>query len=479
MGRVYLAFTPAGRPVALKVLRPELGDDPEFRARFRQEVAAAQRVSGLFTAQVLDADPDGSPPWLVTAYVPGHSLSQAVATSGPLPERSVLLLMAGVAEALQAIHAAMLVHRDLKPSNVLLAADGPRVIDFGIARAVQAPGLTQTGFRMGTPQFMSPEQFQGGPVTPAADIFALGALTAYAATGRLPFGGGDEAVAMYRVVHAQPDLDGCRGPMLDLISRCLAKDPSARPAPGQVIERCQACLPGGTLEFSESWLPSAITAGLPAGAPPPALPPTVRAYPPTRRAEPTGMQADPSGPAAVGPQEYRRRRRSPVVLGAWIAAVALAGYGVATLAGYGRHGPSSPAADQCLLGTWTVPALNDPQVPGGRVTFSGSKPTEKFLAHGDLDFDYAGTIATIQVDGTTWTYVYTGSFTARYATRDGDLLVSDVSGQGSYTILLNGSQYGTKPLQAPWVAAPVSYTCSAGTLQVTAPGQPMQQLTRS
>src|SRR5215469_1282951 len=174
MGHVYLAFTPGGRPVALKILRPELGDDPEFRARFRLEVAAARRVNGLFTAQVLDADPDGSPPWLVTAYVAGQSLAQAVAAHGPLPEHSVLLLAAGVAEALQGIHAAGLVHRDLKPSNVLLAADGPRVIDFGIALAAEGPALTRAGLRMGSPQFMAPEQVRGGSVTAAADMFALG-----------------------------------------------------------------------------------------------------------------------------------------------------------------------------------------------------------------------------------------------------------------------------------------------------------------
>ena len=138
MGVVYLAFTPGGRPVALKVVRPEFGDDPDFRSRFRQEIAAAQRVHGLYTAQLLDGDPDGSPPWLVTAYVAGPSLAQAVSGHGRLPEQSVFLLVAGVAEALGAIHAAGLVHRDLKPSNVLLAADGPRVIDFGISRAVEA-----------------------------------------------------------------------------------------------------------------------------------------------------------------------------------------------------------------------------------------------------------------------------------------------------------------------------------------------------
>ena len=194
--------------MALKVVRPDLGDDAEFRARFRQEVEAARRVHGLYTAQVVDADPHGSPPWLVAAYVAGPSLAQAVAARGPLPEATVLLLVAGVAEALGAIHAAGVVHRDLKPSNVLLAADGPRVIDFGIARAVEATELTQTGMRAGSPRYMSPEQVRGEAVGPAADVWALGALAAFAATGRPPFGQDSEPAVLYRVLQAEPDLGG-------------------------------------------------------------------------------------------------------------------------------------------------------------------------------------------------------------------------------------------------------------------------------
>ena len=186
MGRVYLASTPAGRSVALKVVRPDLGDDQDFRARFRQEIQAARRVHGLCTAQLLDADPDAMPAWLVTAYVPGPSLQQAVAGNGPMPEAMVFRLIAGVAEALQAIHAAGVVHRDLKPSNVLLAPDGPRVIDFGIARALEATALTRSGMMVGSPQYMAPEQIRDQPVTPAIDVFALGSLAAYAARRRSP-----------------------------------------------------------------------------------------------------------------------------------------------------------------------------------------------------------------------------------------------------------------------------------------------------
>src|ERR1700729_616212 len=233
MGRVYMASTPAGRPVAVKVVRPELGEDQVFRARFRQEIQAARRVHGLYTAQVLDADPAATLPWLVTAYVPGPSLQQAVAGNGPMPEATVFRLTAGV------------VHRDLKPSNVLLAPDGPRVIDFGIARALEATALTRSGMMVGSPQFMAPEQIRDQPVTPAIDVFALGSLAAYAARGRPPFGEGHSAAVSYRVLHEPPDLDGCPPRLRALIEPCLRKDAAARPAPGQILEFCLAHAAGG------------------------------------------------------------------------------------------------------------------------------------------------------------------------------------------------------------------------------------------
>jgi predicted Ser/Thr protein kinase/NADH:ubiquinone oxidoreductase subunit K len=240
MGRVYMASTPAGRPVALKVVRPELGEDQVFRARFRQEIQAARRVHGLYTAQVLDADPAATPPWLVTAYVPGPSLQEAVTGHGPMPEAMAFRLVAGIAEALQAIHAAGVVHRDLKPSNVLLAPDGPRVIDFGIARALEATSLTRSGMMVGSPQFMAPEQIMDKPVTPAIDVFALGSLAAYAVLGRPPFGEGHTAAVSYRVLHQAPDLTGCPPQLRALIERCLRKDAAARPAPSEIVEFCRA-----------------------------------------------------------------------------------------------------------------------------------------------------------------------------------------------------------------------------------------------
>jgi serine/threonine protein kinase len=259
MGRVYLAFTPGGRPVALKMIRGEFGDDEEFRARFRQEVAAAQRVHGLFTAQVLDADPDAPQPWLATSYVAGLSLREAVGGYGPLPRGTVLLLIAGIAEALQAIHAVGIIHRDLKPANVILALDGPRVIDFGIARAAAAPALTLRGLVVGSPRFMAPEQAHGEPTTPAVDVFALGSLATYAITGHPPFGTDNALVVLGRVINDPPDLAGCPPDLRPLMESCLAKDPSQRPLPGEVITACRVAA-GGELAFDRSWLPTAIAA---------------------------------------------------------------------------------------------------------------------------------------------------------------------------------------------------------------------------
>jgi len=190
MGQVFLCLSAGGRLVAVKVIRAELAADPEFRARFRREVAAARKVSGLFTAAVVDADVEGPVPWLATAYVPGPSLAQAVTEYGPLPAASVRALAAGLAESLTAIHGAGVVHRDLKPSNVLLAQDGPRLIDFGISHTAEATSLTRAGFVMGSAGFMSPEQAESGDVGPPSDVFSLGAVLVFAATGEGPFGTG-------------------------------------------------------------------------------------------------------------------------------------------------------------------------------------------------------------------------------------------------------------------------------------------------
>jgi hypothetical protein len=231
MGRVYLGMSPAGRAVAIKVVHPDLASDAEFLRRFQQEVAAARAVSGIYTAPVVASGLDERPPWLATAFVPGPSLDQVVGENGPLPEPALWPLLAGLVEALQAIHACGVVHRDLKPPNVLLAADGPRVIDFGISRATDGTALTAAGEVFGTPGYMSPEQAEGKPAGPASDVFALGCVIGYAATGAGPFGTGTAAAVLYRVVHTEAMLDAVPPPLREIISGCLAKDPAARPAP--------------------------------------------------------------------------------------------------------------------------------------------------------------------------------------------------------------------------------------------------------
>lgn len=235
MGTVFLARSPGGRRVAIKVVRAELADQPTFRERFRQEVAAMRRVGGFWTAAVVDADPDQAAPWVATDYVPGPTLQEYVEAHGPLPVAMARTLVAGLAEALRAIHGAGLVHRDLKPSNVLLAADGPRVIDFGIAKAAGSAGLTSTGMVIGTPAYLAPAQIEGRPATSASDVFALGAVVTFATTGAGPFGGGDAAGLLYRVVHTAPELDRVPAELRPLVSRCLVRAEGDRPTPDQLL----------------------------------------------------------------------------------------------------------------------------------------------------------------------------------------------------------------------------------------------------
>jgi eukaryotic-like serine/threonine-protein kinase len=256
MGVVFAGRSAGGRLVAVKVIRGELAGDPEFRVRFSREVAAARSVSGLFTAPVVDADTDGPEPWLATAYVAGPSLADAVLRHGPLPTASVLALAAGLAEGLSAIHAAGLVHRDLKPSNVLLAEDGPRVIDFGISRAAEATALTHADLVIGSPGFMSPEQADGHEVGPPSDVFSLGAVLAFAATGQGPFGHGSTAALVYRVVHSPPDLDRVGAEVRPLIGRCLAKDPGQRPTPGEILAELEGA------DLATGWLPAPVAGEL-------------------------------------------------------------------------------------------------------------------------------------------------------------------------------------------------------------------------
>ncbi|WP_329412160.1 protein kinase [Streptomyces sp. NBC_00704] len=270
MGRVYLARSDRGRTVAVKLVRRELATREEFRARFRQEVRNAQRVGGFWTAPVLDADTEAAVPWVATGYVAGPSLQQVVSHDhGPLPERSVRILAAGLAHALTNIHAAGIVHRDLKPSNVMVTIEGPRVIDFGVARALESVtggdgGLTQTGAVIGSPGFMAPEQVRGEAVTPASDVFCLGSVIAYAATGVLPFGARDDGAhaLMFRIAEDDPDLTGVPEGIADLVRACLRKDPAARPSLARVLELTGVDDTVSDGRSRDPWLPGALVAQL-------------------------------------------------------------------------------------------------------------------------------------------------------------------------------------------------------------------------
>jgi hypothetical protein len=251
MGQVYLGFSPAGRAVAVKVIHRQFARDPEFVRRFGREVEAAGAVSGAYTAPVVAAGPGDDPPWLATVFVPGPSLAEVIAHIGPLPEPAVWRLAGGLIEALQAVHAGGLVHRDLKPANVLLAVDGPRLIDFGISRALEGSAMSVTSLIVGTPAFMSPEQAGGLRVGPASDVFSLGSVIAFAATGAAPFGGGPSSpiVVAYRVVHSQPDLSHVPDSLTELVTACLAKDPADRPELAQLMD----AIKDGSAPYHASW----------------------------------------------------------------------------------------------------------------------------------------------------------------------------------------------------------------------------------
>ncbi|MFD9938173.1 protein kinase [Streptomyces massasporeus] len=237
MGVVYLGSDKKGQRVALKVIRPDLAEDQEFRSRFAREVSAARRIRGGCTARLVAADLDADRPWFATQYVPGPSLHDKVAAEGPLGAADVAAVGAALSEGLVAVHEAGVVHRDLKPSNILLSPKGPRIIDFGIAWATGASTLTHVGTAVGSPGFLAPEQVRGAAVTPATDVFSLGATLAYSSMGDSPFGHGSSEVMLYRVVHEEPQLHGVPDALAPLVRACLAKDPEERPSTLQLSLR--------------------------------------------------------------------------------------------------------------------------------------------------------------------------------------------------------------------------------------------------
>jgi outer membrane protein assembly factor BamB len=388
MGQVFLGYSLAGRAVAVKIVHPQLARDQAFLRRFRHEVAAARAVSGAYTAPVVATGLDDNPPWLATVFVPGPSLGEAVSAAGPLPEAAVWKLAAGLVEALQAIHAANLVHRDLKPQNVLLAADGPRVIDFGISRALNATVVTATGLVVGTPSFMSPELAQGAPTGPESDVFSLGCLLTFAATGAGPFGEGIPATLLYRTVHAQPVLDRVPDGMRDLITSCLAKQPSKRPLLSQLARSVSAQVTPDSYASPASFWPAPVAGlisayqlgpGVPASAPGPG--PDVGAA--------GGSLARPAAPADLSDRAARppnaatytgRRRLENTRHGTTRRTIALRPRGpgragrhaaAASVPGPGAAGPPAPGASPESAG---APRGGPPGTLLARATELGRRP---------------------------------------------------------------------------------------------------------
>ncbi|MFI9119025.1 protein kinase [Streptomyces bikiniensis] len=362
MGTVYLARTPGGRTVALKTVHARLAADPVFRSRFRLETDAARIIGARHGAAVVDADPLAETPWLATEYVLGPPLDDAVALGGPLPEPTVRALGAALAGALAQLHSSDVVHRDLKPSNVLVTAHGPKVIDFGIARAAGDDRLTRTGAAAGTPAFMSPEQASGQEHAPAGDVFALAGVLVFAATGRGPFGTGSPADLLYRVRYAEPDLTGVPEALLPLLAACLAKDPAARPAPAALVER----LHDGHGQFADH-LPPLVLADIGRRAT------DVWLHAPHRLPAPEGAAAAQTVPAAATPLSRRRLLSAggAVLLGAagtggglWAWRSARDG-GAGTGTGSGSGGPTAvpapTAADGAPAPLWQGKAFDREQ----------------------------------------------------------------------------------------------------------------------
>jgi serine/threonine protein kinase len=373
MGRVYLGYSPGGRAVAVKIVHPDLARDPEFMQRFRREVAAAQAVSDAYTAAVVGAGPDDNPPWLATTYVPGPPLSDLVAQAGPLPEDAVVRLAGGLAEALQAIHAHGLVHRDLKPGNILIAADGPRVIDFGISRMTGGAGLTATRMTIGTPAYMSPEQAEGNPVGPASDVFSLGSVLAFAASGAAPFSGGEMFAVAYRVVQGEPDLSRVPVSLRPLIGACLAKNPADRPTPGELMRAVAATSPAYPEIAPGKFWPASVSAVLESGEftpvplPPAATPPAApAAAPATHAAQPAPYSPTTTAAAA------RRRRGPRWLLPAVLGLAVAAGAGIAIALAVSPS-PKTPSFLSTQTGT-AAASSSPPAAAGSSSASAGSSP---------------------------------------------------------------------------------------------------------
>ena len=364
MGQVFLGYSPAGRAVAVKICHQDLAADPAFVLRFAREVDAASSVNGLYTAQVVAAGPRDDPPWLATTYVPGPSLQQMIRGHGPLPGAAVWRLAAGLAEALRAIHSRGIVHRDLKPTNVLLAADGPKVIDFGVARALDGSVLTTTGYALGSPSYMSPEQVAGQPAEPASDVFALGSVICFASCGVVPFGEGDAPSVLFKIMYEQPVLDAMPSAALrELAAACLARDVEHRATLAGVLSAAMPYVQGGA---ATSFWPGPVAEVIAryAGAPmppaePPPTPPPVPAL---------------STPVAAKTPDRPVSRRTLFAGVAGVAGVAVAGLAAGGWALSQNGSPASNSA-QSPRALWTRqtggPVTSGAAIDGGLVYIGG------------------------------------------------------------------------------------------------------------
>jgi serine/threonine protein kinase len=397
MGVVYLAAGQDGHPVALKVLRPELSSDPEFRTRFSREVTALTRVRGVCTVRVIDADTTSARPFLVTEYAEGPTLSEYIDSRGPVDPQMLYGLATGLAEALTAIHAAGIVHRDLKPSNVLLTAGGPKVIDFGIAQVLGATAVTRFGMTVGSAGFMAPEQIMGRAGT-AADIFSWAVTVAYAASGRSPFGTGTPDAILYRIVHETPDIAAVPATLHAQVAAALAKEPHDRPTAPDLLSQLThtAATPSAGYDnptqtvLAQTWRPAALPPAAPSPVtPPPAAPPPVTPPAPRPRAEPSSWPAPPPADRPAAPQRTGLRR--PVLLTLVLAVAILLGAGGAALAfalsghpsnghhtasgGAASHSPTAPATSAV---TNTSAAASSPAVSSSSTSSatSSSSPSQ-------------------------------------------------------------------------------------------------------
>jgi len=442
MGRVFLGESPGGRKVAIKVVHPHYAGDPEFRRRFAREMAAARQVGGFHTAAVVGGDPDADPPWMATAYIPGPSLAEAVSAGGPLDEAGVRRLGAALAEGLVAIHDCGLIHRDLKPGNVILADDGPRILDFGVAKAADATALTGSSVVIGTLRYMSPEQLQGQELTPQSDVFALGAVLAYAATGSDPFAAPTIPAVITRILTGPPDLDPLSGDLRGIIGECLAKDPGGRPGPGDLLVRFRrpaphhptvTAAPGPVLAAvpsPEAW--SAEAGGAARAVQEPFLASTanVSAVVSEGRTDPPAAPAAAAFRSASKPPRRASRRRTGLIAAVTVVVVGLATAGIFMLVNRpapSRSTASTPPATSSATAKRQASVLTATGKIIATLTDPRRNPSDSL---GMIAFGPGGTLAAGDNSGSIYLWNTTGKITSTLINPGGDPVASLAFGPG-------------------------------------------------